>query len=344
MITAIIVLAALIAAIIFSVFGVALYAFHRITGKRYNGNKNLKYFTAADFPELAAEPISFVSNRGQTLRGFLYRKETVESPKALVIFAHGFGAGHQAYTTEINALAEAGYWVLAYDATGCVASDGARLYGFDQGVLDLRSAIRYANEEPRFSKMKKILVGHSWGAFCVMNNVEAEGVCGAVAMCGFISGAKVLAQNTVGRKVPCLTFLAEAFLRLFNSIRFGKAANFNSLKSLQKTDKPVYLIFGSSDKTVSFRGNGAIFAKKFAESSNITCKICEGKAHNPYLTMDAERAMNQTFSEIAKQRKKNPVRALQMYKEIDYAKIMEEDSEVMRSIAEYCDRLADKKC
>ena len=173
-----------------------------------------------------------------------------------------------------------------------------------------------------------------------MNAVSAEDIVGAVAICGFISGAKVLAQNTVGKKFPWLAFIAEGFLRLMNRLRLGGNANKNSLNSLRKTDKPVYLIYGTDDKTVVFRKNGAVMAKKLQNSSNIRCRICKGKGHNPYLTEEAERSMNATFSEIAKQKKKDFAAALQMYEEIDYVKITEEDESVMRSIVEFCDGIA----
>ena len=335
-----IVLICIVAAIILFFFGFSLYVFCRINNKRYDGNKHVKYFTASDFPGIAAEDISFSSDRGQRLRGYLYRRSETVHPKALLIFAHGFGAGHQAYTNEIVSMANAGYWVLAFDATGCVASDGKCMRGFDQGVIDLRCAIRYAVYSRRFSGLKKILFGHSWGAFCTMNAVSEESICGAVAVCGFISGAKVLAQNTVGRRLPCFSFLVEWFLRMFNRIRFGKAANQNSLKNLQKSGKPIFLIYGTEDKTVGFAKNGAVFARKFNNSDNVRCRVCEGKGHNPYLTAEAERAMNETFSAIAAQKKTDPAQALLMYDQIDYSRITREDPEIMNSIIDFCDRLS----
>lgn len=335
-----IVLVCLAAAVALFFFVFSLYVFCRINNKRYDGNRHVKYFKASDFPGIEAESIAFASDRGQTLRGYLYHECKTVFPKALLIFAHGYGAGHQAYTTEIAAMANAGYWVLAFDATGCVASDGKCMRGFDQGVIDLRYAIRYADGAPRFSGLKKILVGHSWGAFCALNAVSEESICGAVAVCGFISGAKVLAQNTVGKKLPCLTFIAEGYLRFFNRLRFGKAANQNSLKTVRKSGKPIYLIYGSEDKTVVFAKNGAVFAREFENSENVRCKVCEGKGHNPYLTAEAERAMNETFSSIAAQKKTDPALALLMYERIDYTKITQEDPVIMRSIIEFCDCLA----
>ena len=69
---------------------------------RCEGNENLKYFKAKSFDNLNARPISFQSDKSQTLNGFLYSNAKIEKYKALIVFSHGMGAGHLAYTTEIN--------------------------------------------------------------------------------------------------------------------------------------------------------------------------------------------------------------------------------------------------
>ena len=322
-----------------SVLGVSVFVFCRINNRRYNGNPNLKYFTAEDFPGLIAEPFFVPSDRGQMLHANLYRREEIP-PKALLIFAHGFGAGHLAYTKEIDTLVRAGYWVLAHDATGCGESEGRCVRGFDQGVADLKCMIRFADGSSRFQGMKKILVGHSWGAFCVMNSSAENGIDGAVAVCGFISGAKVLAQITIGRKIPWLVFLEEFYLRILYRLRFGSGANYNSVKSLKKTDKPILLLYGTADRTVVFPGNGAVITDAVRGRKNIQFKIYEGRGHNPYLLPEAEREMHATFDAIAEQKKKNPALAREMYRQIDYPKITQEDPAFMREIVDFCDAVA----
>ena len=79
-----------------------LYAARKIFCRRYDGNPNLRYFQAEDFEGLKAEPVSFGSGDA-TLRGYIYSYDG--DAKGAVIFSHGFGAGHRAYTTEIDALA-----------------------------------------------------------------------------------------------------------------------------------------------------------------------------------------------------------------------------------------------
>ena len=98
------------------------------TSKRCEGNANLKYLKAKNFDNLNARPIDFKSNKGQTLNGFLYSNAKVDTYKALVVFSHGMGAGHHAYTTEINYFAQKGYLVWAYDNTGSCLSEGKKLY------------------------------------------------------------------------------------------------------------------------------------------------------------------------------------------------------------------------
>ena len=93
-------------------FAIALYIHRKIFYRRYNGNKFIRYFTADDFEGIHADPVAFASDKGQLLHGFIYRSEGVK-PIGAAVFSHGFGAGHQAYTTEIAALARAGLLVLA---------------------------------------------------------------------------------------------------------------------------------------------------------------------------------------------------------------------------------------
>lgn len=309
-------------------------------GRRYNGNPLLKYFTAEDFPNLDAEAVSFVSDKGQMLKGYVYTSSAVP-PRGLIIFSHGFGAGHQSYTTEINTFAQAGFAVLAYDGTGCVASEGKSFYGFDQGPIDLSYAIRFARTHERLRQFEKIvLVGHSWGAFTVMNCVEEQGVAGAVAMCGFVEGASVVAQSAVGQnkkgKAKFFRFAFYPWLCLLNKLTFGKRANWSSLKALKDTSKPVLLLYGEKDKTVYFPNNGKVLQQGLADKKNITFVSYADKGHNVYLTCEAEREMNRVFAEIAKVAAKDKARAKEMYAHIDYEEITKEDGEVMGRAVAFC--------
>lgn len=325
----------------------ALFANKKYFRRRYDGNPNLKYFTADDFQHLEAEPISFPSDKGQILRGYIYRSSQVAA-EGLIIFSHGYGAGHLSYTTEINTLAQAGFVVLAYDATGCVGSDGKYFGGFDQGPIDLRFAIKFAKEHPVLKLFDGcILAGHSWGGFTVMNSVNDPWVRGAVAMCGFIDCASVMAQTAVGQtKKGAARRWWKLFvpgLALLNRIKYGKNGNKNSIESLLNTDKPVLLLYGEKDKTVFYPNNGERIRRAVMHKDNIAFLSYNEKGHNVYLTEQAEKSMYEIFGAIAKTFAKDKEQAIRMYSQIDYDKIMQEDPVVMKKIVDFCKNILEDR-
>ena len=320
-------------------------AYKKIFCRRFNGNPNLRYFTAEDFPGLEADPVCFASDKGQKLRGFIYTSKE-NAPRAPIVFSHGFGAGHQSYTTEINTLAQAGFAVLAYDGTGCVASEGKNFRGFDQGPIDLRYALKFAASDERLCRFgKAILVGHSWGAFSVMNCIEEKNVAGAVALCGFVSGACVVAQTAAGRskngRARAFWRILFPWLYLLNKGAFGREANKNSLCSLLATKKEVLLLYGEKDSTVYFPNNGAILKKRLEGKKNIRFLSFAEKGHNVYLTCEAEEEMNCVFGEIAKVKAKEKERLHQMYESVNYESITREDESVMQEIVAFCRRVSE---
>lgn len=84
------VLASIVALAVIALLLTAIFANRKYFRRRYDGNPNLKYFTADDFHQLVAEPISFPSDKGQVLRGYIYRSSQVPA-EGLIIFSHGSG-------------------------------------------------------------------------------------------------------------------------------------------------------------------------------------------------------------------------------------------------------------
>ena len=327
--------------VFFLAFILSLLIFLLIFRRRYEENPDLRYFRAEDFDGITTEEVSFPSDRGQILHGYLYESKDAGG-KGLVVFSHGIGAGHSSYTTEIVSLARHGYTVLGYDGTGCVESEGNCIRGMDQGPLDLKAALCFVAAQSRFSGQKCILVGHSWGAFSVMNSLEEENVSGAVAMNGFVSPAGIMAESvTVRAGIPW--WLLKPFFFLYEKLSFGRNANRNSLSSLEKTEKPVLLLMGEKDKTVPYKYNGRKLRVLAGTKKNITTLIYSDKEHNVYLTRDAEMYMNTTFENLPKKVRKDKSRKAELYAAVDYVRMTAEDSAVMEEIYHFCDRIGEKK-
>lgn len=330
----VLVVAALIVAAIIMTLIVALRLDRHFFGKRYNGNPFVRYFEAKDFPALQAQPIIFPSLSGTALHGYLYR--AAEMPiHALTVFVHGLGAGHLAYTSEINFLAKCGHLVLAFDMTGCGASDGDALYGFDQGPLDVTAALRFIGSRPELAALPIFLVGHSWGAYSVINALpEHPEVKAAVAICGFISGASGVAQNILGN-FGFLSPLFSGWLWLFNRKRFGENANHNSLRSLKKVHCPLLLLYGGADKTVRYRENGSRIRKAAKGLANIKFLYYPQKGHNVYLSDQAEKALREQLGNIPTRIYKDKEAQQQYYASLDYKRLTEEDGSVMQEIKNF---------
>ncbi len=327
--------AAAVALFLAAMAGLSAFVFHKFFGRRYDGNPHVRYFSAEDFEGLEAQPVSFLSDGGQRLHGYIYSSRLAEKDCGVAVFSHGFGAGHRAYTTEIDALARAGFTVLAYDDTGCAESEGKCLRGFDQGPADLLSALRFAALDERLRGRPTVLFGHSWGAFSVLTALpRAEGVKGAAALCGFVSSAGVVSQTVFGRVWPCRAPFF-AFFRLWEFLRFGRRAGRNAKRALEKVRCPVFLCYGARDAVVPFFGNGKKMLRAFTGQANVRTLLCENKGHNVYLTEDAERYMNETFASIGAQVKKDPSRAAELYGAVDYRRMTAEDGAVMGEVLSF---------
>ena len=219
-----------------------------------------------------------------------------------------------------------------------------RLWETEEGRRALAEVERLAAEDERLRRFDRVvLFGHSWGAFSVMNCAEEKRVAGVVAMCGFISSAAVVAQSAVGqnkkKRARAFWHILFPWLYLLNKTSFGENANKNSLDSLLATKKEVLLMYGEKDNTVYFPNNGAILQEKLKDKKNIRFQSYQDKGHNVYLTCEAEREMNRVFGEIAKVPSREKARLKQMYANVNYEEITQEDKNVMGEAIRFCRRL-----
>ena len=300
------------------------------TSKRCEGNANLKYLKAKNFDNLNARPIDFKSNKGQTLNGFLYSNAKVDTYKALIVFSHGMGAGHHAYTTEINYFAQKGYLVLAYDNTGSCLSEGKKLYGFAQGVIDLKHALKFVESREDLKELPLLLAGHSWGGYSVCN-VSAitpkNNIKGIVAFSPFNSLNKLINDNAK-QKAKIDLALLYPFFDIINFMRFGKAGILRSCDSIDNSSIPTLVMHGGNDLQVTLKNSPVGLKNRISNNPNARTVLYESKYHNVYLAKDAEQYLIDTFAKIENLGENSP-EAYEIYQNIDYSLITKEDLTVM---------------
>ena len=312
--------------------------------QRCEGDENLKYLTSKSFDNLNARPVDFKSDKGQTLNGFLYSCAKVDTYKALIVFSHGMGAGHLAYTTEINYFAQKGYMVLAYDNTGICASEGKKIKGFAQGIIDLKSALDFVKSREDLKDMPILLVGHSWGAYSVCNvpaiakDIEIKGI---VAFSPFNSMNKLIRDIAKSKTKVNLSILSP-FLDLINFIRFGKTGILRTCDTINSNSIPTLVMHGGNDMQVTVKNSPVGKPHKIKDNENARTVLYESKFHNVYLAKDAEQYLNDTFAKIETLGKNSP-EAYEVYQNIDYALITKEDLNVMETAVTFMEECIMKR-
>lgn len=296
-------------------------------GKRYDKNPLLKYYTAEDFG-LTAESVSV--DRGKfALNGYIYRNERVPAKDKTVVFVHGMGAGHLAYTTEISYFANLGYPVLALDSKGCNLSGGKNIKGMYDGVKTAVAAIDCAKE--KLPQNGVYLVGHSWGGYSALCASAERKVEKVIAISAPDSPLKTM-QNAVA---PILSAFLAAYMSVwwcvFNIIKFGAGGNKHASECVKNSGAPTLLIHGDKDNVVK-RENAAYYCVR---DENVAKFLAEGKAHNPYNTENAELKLAELSSALQNAKKMSEGEKYVFFERFDFKAATEEDDNVMKIMCEF---------
>ncbi|MDO4622284.1 MAG: alpha/beta fold hydrolase [Eubacteriales bacterium] len=184
------------------------------------------------------------------MRGHIY--EAVD-PKGLIVFSHGIWSGPEDYLTLITWLVDHNWNVFTYSYTGYNNSDGKWAGGLPRSVLDLHAALAYIESDPELQGMKRVILGHSWGAYAaaaVFNfSHSADAV---ITMSGFSDPVEIsvdVAASVVG---PLGRSMGWA-VRLFNRILFGRYGRLTAVNGINRTDCPVLILHGENDSFINYQ-------------------------------------------------------------------------------------------
>lgn len=311
--------------------------------QRYDDRHTLKYFTVDDFENLKNEPIEFESNEGQKLRGFIYSSTKFDSYKALMVVSHGLGAGHLQYTTEINYFAQQGYLVFAYDDTGCNMSEGKRIKGLTQGLIDLDYALRYIDSNERLKNMPKVLFGHSMGAFSVCNitSINNSDIKAIVALAPFKDEPSMIFEQFKAMTNVKYKIIYKLLVKYYKQ-RFGNLIKVNTIDSFKNSDVPHMIVAGDCDPMVDYFSNFNLFKEMLENNENYKFVSVEGRFHRPNLSLDAAQYDQDTNVELqtiqGEFKGKVPQERIdKFYQSLDYNLLVKMDDQVMTQIGEFLD-------
>ena len=289
------------------------------------------YFSAKDFNGLNAVPYSFVSSKGNTLKGFFYYYDNPIKNR-IVVFDHGLFGGHLSYMKEIEMLCRKGYLVFTYDHTGCMESEGDSANGFGQSLSDLNDCFNALKKEEKLKGYDFSVMGHSWGGFSTLNIASFHpDISHIVVLSGFISVKAMLSQFL---PVP-LSFLSKLVLKVENKYN-PESLKVNAVDSLKNTKAKVLLIYSDNDPAVKKEVHFDALQKGLSDKENIKLILELKKGHNPNYTKDAVKELAKyTFLLNHKNKKKelDTEEKKKAFKEsFDWDKITEQDEHVWEEI------------
>ena len=255
----------------------------------YDGSFNYRCTTAEDisfdisqFPGMTRERHTFKSNNGQTLVGYLYeRTESEIDHKAVIVFAHGLGAGGQTgYMDMFDYFTRQGYYVFAYDATANDESEGEVIGGLPQGFIDLDHAIDYAYTIDKISQMPFVLVGYSWGGMSVGNalNYHPE-VKAVVSMAGWNKSMNLIDYRGC-QMVGGVAKLLLPFASVYEYTMYGEYAFSTAMKGFANSDCDVLIVHGEQDDTIPIGYGYETYYEKYGSDDRFAFKKYTERDHN----------------------------------------------------------------
>lgn len=268
-----------------TVLAAALILIKPISMSIYNDNFGKRFTTyepwawsIEDFNGLYRDKYIFSSDKGQMLTGYKYYRNT-ETPKGMVVIAHGFGGGgHRSYINIADYFASNGYWVFAYDATGNDESEGEAVGGLPQGIIDLDYALRFVKSE--FPNLPVVLWGHSWGGYSVGSVTKLHpDVKAAVIVSGFNESLDML--ETEGRNIVgnIIDFVLP-ILKKYEEKTFGEYASMSILNSLEATDVPALFVHSEDDGMIPIEISFDRYFEKFSGNNRFSFVRYEERGHN----------------------------------------------------------------
>ena len=247
-----------------------------------------------DFPRVN---VSFTSGEN-TLQGYIYG---AKNDKALLIFAHGIGSGHENYMKSLLRFVDNGWRVFTYDATGSGHSEGAGTKGLPQSALDLDAALDYIEADPELSALPRFLMGHSWGGYAVTAVLNfGHEVDGVASVAGYAEPVEMIyefASGVVGDFRP----LIYPSICLYNNLLFGEYAGLSAVDGINSTDAPVLIIHGTEDETIGYEESAIMHKRDLITNTNAEFLTLEGCTHSGMFDTPEGAAIKQEIKETVRE-------------------------------------------
>lgn len=309
---------------------IAKNAHKRLYGHRCIIKAALKYFEYDEFPSLKKDEFSFTSHFNDTIRGGIYYKDGYRDD-VLVIFVHGNGGGHNAYTKEINYLTDHRFRVISFDVTGTNSSDGKEIRGFYQHPSDLNACISYLYTHPEFKHLPIYLVGHSWGGYTVlnaMNFANNDHVKKIISISGLRSMESIFIEHSPKKYHNAVKYMLDIEKNIY-----GKDVYFDACDYINKTNIDTLLIHSEDDHIVNYKNHFLKMIDCIEHNEHVKTISVKDHLHNPTYTVESVKKLTQYMNKCFSLKKKEDQIALK--EKTDFNELTVLDENIMHEIINF---------
>ena len=274
---------------------VTMVIYNKTFGERCE-ERRYESYRVENFEGLEVEKCTITANKGHKLAGYKYSRQG-QTPKALLVVVHGLCGGHWNYMDICNHFVKKDFAVFAYDATGNGTSEGDKVGGFAQGLADLDYVLNYVKALPEYKGFSIVLMGHSWGGFCVGNILNFHpDVKAVVSVSGFDTSACLLKQYTEVNIGKAATLLMP-YITLYERLTWRKYAGTSACAGFANSDAKVMVIHSTDDPTVFAENGYDRYYEKFADDDRFVFKMYTDRGHSYPVNSDEGRACRTKIKE-----------------------------------------------
>ena len=229
------------------------------------------------------EEVSFSSEDGITLKGWLVKPLHPRTPSPAIIICHGVGANRSDFTELAVQLKKRGYFVLQFDFRGHGESGGSRTSLGYLEQKDVFAAIDYLKSRREIDKNRLGIYGFSMGGAAAILAAARTGAFSAVVADSAFTSLRDQARDAITGfyHLPSFPFLHLAVLgyELYFQTRVDNVSPVLVIERI--SPKPVLIIAGDGDRMIPVDNGRKLFA---ASKEPKELWIIPGAGHGGTLT------------------------------------------------------------
>lgn len=211
------------------------------------------------------------------LAAFIYG---AQNTKALVVLSHGSGAFHEDYMTDIIWFVNHGYRVFAADYSGSGYTEGDNAGGLPKTPIDLDKVLTYIEQDEELGKLKKVLYGHSWGAYGVTAVLNYKhDVKAVVSIAAYNEPAEQLA-DILARTISPVIRITQPLFWLNDRMDYGKYGTLTAVGGINKSNVPVLVVEAERDEMISYNKCAISAHKKKIKNPNVSYLLFDEKGYD----------------------------------------------------------------